>query len=283
MTAPAMFPLAYYAGFLDYLAARRDRIEVVTYADLPWADRDDYRRDYPREWERWQAARDPDRIYVLLQHDVDALPERAIEIGRLEAERGLRSTFMIHRRRHNRRILRDERRIELLPYELDVDALQRLEREGFVVGYHHNALEQTLWDERRARALMRDDIEALREHFDIRFMSAHGGVKSPDGRNNSSVKLSRWLRREVRWVCTGHGCRVDGHYEDGGYAAQRRPFEGSDLRDLVRTWEPGRRYRVNVHPQYYGEPSALDTRFVDAPWYRGLFEDGDPWADLTSL
>lgn len=279
-----MFPPAYYAGFLDFLAARRERIEVITYADLPWAGRDDYRRDYPREWERWQAERDPTRIYVLLQHDVDARPDRALGMAQLEAERGLRSTLMVHRRVHDRRALRERREVHYLDYDLDIPELQRLERDhGFVIGYHHNALEQELWNEGRARRRMREDIEALREHFDIRFMSAHGGVKSPDGRNNSSVKLSRWLRREVRWVCTGHGVRVEAHYEDGGYAAKRRPFESTDLRDFVRTWQPGKRYRVNVHPQYYGEPAELDARYADAAWYRGLFQQGDPWVALTSL
>jgi hypothetical protein len=282
--APAMFPLAYYVGFLDFLAANRDRIDVITYADLDWAPRDDYARDYPRERERWEARRDPGRIAVFLQHDVDSIPERTMRIVELEAERGLRSAVMIHRRRHIRRVLQEEHRLELTPYELDVDLLQRLEREhGFVIGYHHNAFEQALWDERRARTLMREDIEALRTHFDIRFMSAHGGVKSPDGKNNSSVKLSRWLRREVRWVCTGHGIRVDGHYEDGGYAAERVPFAERDLRDFVRTWEPGKRYRVNVHPQYYGEPAELKPRFADTPWYRKLFGGADPWAGLTNL
>lgn len=275
-----MFPLAYYVGFLDFLV--RERIDVITYADLPWAASDDYRLDYPREWERWQAARDPDRIYVLLQHDVDSVPHRSMDIARLEEERGLRSALMIHRRRHNRRILKEQRRVEFTPYELDVTLLQRLERErGFVIGYHHNALEQALWNERRARRGMREDIEALREHFDIRFMSAHGGVKSPDGRNNSSVRLSRWLRRQVRWVCTGHGCRVDGMFEDGGYAAARRPFGERDLRDFVRTWRAGGRYRVNLHPQYYGEPSAPDPAYADVAWYRELFGPGDPWAAVA--
>ncbi|MDX6453188.1 MAG: hypothetical protein QOH16_3237, partial [Gaiellaceae bacterium] len=36
--------------------------------------------------------------------------------------------------------------------------------------------------------------------------------------------------------------------------------------------------RVNVHPQYYGEPAELKPRFADTPWYRELFGGADPWA-----
>lgn len=276
------------AGFLDFLARERDRIKVITYADLAWSNDDTWDDDYVDERKRWKSRvkSDPklrDRIFVLLQHDVDSWPERSMTIAQLEAERGLRSNLMVFNRSHLRSALTERGAIEYLPYELDVQLLQRLEREhGFVIAYHVNALEQSLWDTRAAQKRFRSDIRALREHFDVRFFSAHGGVPSPDGRNNSDFVPSRWSRRGLRWVSTGHTARFDGNYTDGSLLSPAVLPE-RDLREFVRTWEPGRRYRVLTHPQYYGEPSRPLPRIVGIPWYDELFgrSADELWGDVS--
>lgn len=290
MTAgPARIPLAYFEGFLDFLARERDRITVITYADLAWASDDTWEDSYAAELLRWRRRikKDPelcDKIYVVLQHDVDSWPERSMAVARLEAERGLPSNLMVFNRVHYRRALAERGVIEYLPYELDIELLQRLEREhGFVIGYHSNAFEQALWDERAAQRRFRRDVRALRKKFDIRFFSAHGGVPSPDGRNNVDFSPSRWSSRGLRWVATGRAARFHGNYSDGGLL-QRDVIPDRDLRDFVRTWKPGLRYRVLTHPQYYDEPAELAPQLADVPWYAGLFgrSPDELWAGVST-
>lgn len=265
-------PLAYFEGFLDFLAAHRDTIEVITYADLDWRAGDRYEDGYAAEWARWRKrTRHSKKIYVILQHDVDSWAERSMAVAQLEAERGLRSNLMIFNRCHRRWTLREQGVLEFIPYDVDVELLRRLEREhGFVIGYHCNALEQALWDDRAARRRFRDDVRALRKHYDVRFFSAHGGVPSPDGRNNTSIVPPWPLRRRMRWVATGHSIRITAQYSDGGLLT-RGSLEGLDLRDFVRTWVPGGRYRVLTHPQYYCASADPGPMRASVDWYMDIF------------
>ena len=262
--APVL-PLAYYEGFLDALMAD-ERIRVITFADLAWTRLDRRDKHYPREWKRWQKRADRDAIYVLLQHDVDAAPERTTAVLRLEAERGLRSNVMVFNRRHDRPRLAQEGALEFTPYDIDVPLLQELEREGFVVGYHCSAVEQALWDLERARAVFADDVRELRKHFDIRFFNPHGGVPGPAGVNNNSIDPPRV---GVRWVSNRFGARFNAAYSDGRLTA--RSLDELDLRAFVRTWKPGKRYRILTHPQYYGATEPLE-QFRDVEWYAALFD-----------
>jgi hypothetical protein len=125
-------------------------------------------------------------------------------------------------------------------------------------------------------------VASLRSRFDIRFFSPHGGIAGPDGSNNASIVVPNDLRAAVRWVCTGHGPKFDGSYSDGGIKSPRRDIARRDLRDFVRTWRPGKRYRVLTHPQYYTDAAQPVDELLRAQWYRGLFEGpGGTWDDLT--
>ncbi len=269
-----VFPLQFFTGFLEFLADRRAQIEVITYLDFPWGDDADYEHGYPDERRHWLAARDPERIYVVLQHDVDSSPERSLRVLAEEDRRGLRSVPMVFAQRHDRRLLRDERRIELTEYEIAPSYLRRLADERrFAIGYHCNAVEQALWDLDVAAERFRADVASLSALFELHFFSAHGGVPGPGGINNTAISVPPELRAELRWVCTGHSAKFDGAYSDGGIRSPRRDFLKRDLRDFVRTWQPGRRYRVLTHPQYYtDEPQPVDD-FMRAEWYRGLFDE----------
>lgn len=278
--AGAVFPLAYYVGFLRFLK-RHPRIEVITYADLDWCDDFDFERNYPDERARWLADHaGDDRVYVLLQHDVDARPDRTMRVLAEEEALGLTSTTLVFNRTHDRQLLARERRLKFVPYDLDVPELQRLEREsGFCIGYHLNAYEQALWDMEEAVRRFRTDVMALRELFDIRFFSPHGGVPAEDGTNNNHIRVPDDLKHSVRWVANRRSIICDGSYSDGGIMSVTRDLAARDLRDFVRTWRPGCRYRVLTHPQYYACAPRAVPRLLETEWYRRVMEDSDATAD----
>lgn len=273
----AYFPLRYYVGFLEYLAANPDLFEVITYDDLAWDGDFDFRRHYPHEhamWKRRLSSSDrAGKIHVLIQHDVDSRPERTHALLREESRLAIPSNIMIFNRRHDRKLLKHYGALGYTDYNIDTYHLQHLETLGFVVGYHTNAVEQAGWSLPNAIARFRDDLETLRAKFRIRYFSPHGGVPGPDGSNNRDIPIPEDVAKDVRWVHNGHTPRFDGNYSDGGINNPKRDIRTRDLRDFVRTWRRGGRYRVLIHPQYYDDTARPAENLSVAHWYREIFAE----------
>lgn len=307
------FPFEYHLGLLDYLSERSD-IEVITYDDLAWTEnvtmaawcadwfarrkadasvipRANEWHEYKQEYANWKrqlktSKRDPNKIYVLLQHDVDSHSERTFPLLREEAARGVPSNVMIFAQRHSRKSLKEHGVIEFTDYPLDLDLLSRLETEyKFVIGYHCNAYEQSLYDLADAQCRMKRDIEVLEERFRIRYWSAHGGVPGPGGKNNNQIVPPREVTKKARWVHNGATPYFHATYSDGGLNNRSRDPKGRDLRDFVRSWKPGGRYRVLTHPQYYSSPPEYNEWLASAQWYREMLdryfkEGGGGWREM---
>lgn len=271
------FPFGYYVDFLRFISNNRSAIEVITYNDLPWGDDYDYHNGYPDELQRWQNYLRQDRqrqkkIYLLIQHDVDSVPERTLEMLREEERFGIPSNVMIFNRRINRALLRDTGQLEFTDYELDDDYLRHLQQAGFVIAYHSNAYEQSLFNRGDAENIFQEDIAALRKRFDIRYFSPHGGIRDSSGRSNSCLHPPADLAKSIRWVATGISVHFFQTFSDGGINSRRPPALELDLRNFVRTWRPGNRYRVLVHPQYYGHTPGLSRALENVDWYKDLLK-----------
>lgn len=265
-------PFGYVHDFLTFLKRNEDLIEIVTYRDLTWDDDFDHERSYPREWKNWKrdlgTRRSTKRIYVFLQHDVDSVPERTFRLLRDEASLTLPSNVMIFRERIDRRHFVRTGQLRVTPYDLDFNLLAQLEAtERFVICYHANAYERAHFKEEDALRLFEEDVAALRRHFRIDFFSPHGGPPGPNGQNNNSLPIPPALRQSLRWVANRHTIRLDGTYSDGGINSPKRDPATRDLRDFVRRWRPGCRYRVLLHPQYYHSPAVPSPRMAGTPWY----------------
>ena len=287
----AYFPRRYLTDFFAFLKHNKDAFEVLTYADLPWDGDCDYGRNYPTEWKNWKrqlasGERDPNKIYLVFQYDVDSRPDRTMALLREPSHQLAPANIMIFNRRVDRKRLKNSGELALTDYDLDIDLLQRLEAQSFVVGYHCNAYELSGFDETRALDIFNEDVRALSQHFKIRFFSAHGGVPDSRGRNNRHLPFHReWVDR-LKWVHNGHKVRFDGHFSDGGHNSPRTSPLHRDLRSFVSRMRPGGRYGVLLHPQYYGEDPRISPRFGGTPWYDDLIRasrgsDGDSlWEDV---
>ncbi len=271
--AGGYLPLAYYCDFLKLLAENRSHIEIITYRDLIWGHDYDHAHQYPHERAAWKECMrrgtlDSSKIYVLLQHDVDSSPERTSDVLREEEQLGLRSNVMIFNRRICRQRLKATGDLVYTDYPLDYEYLRYLQDyHGFVVGYHCNALEQAIFHLGKARQIFEADVRALRQHFNIDFYSPHGGVPGPDGQNNHSVTVPDTLRASLRWVHNHYSPWFTRSYSDGGINSPKRDPAKRDLRDFVRSWQPGGRYRVLTHPQYYSSNCGRSPRLSGTPWY----------------
>lgn len=267
-------PQGFLFGFFDFLHRHSDEIEILTYADLPFGSDYDYKANYLEEWKAWQqqlASGDADRskIHLIIHHDVDDCPELTHDVLRHQLQLGIHSNVMIFNRLLRRRILRNEGRLVERDYAVDHELLSRLEGGGWVIGYHSNAYEWGMFDVERACEIFENDVALLREKYDIRFFCPHGGVRDADGASNALLPIPPALQDSLHWTLNGHTIRLDGSFSDGGLNGARDP-EKRDLRDFVRTWQPGKRYRVLLHPQYYSEEWERSKRLTGAKWYEDV-------------
>ena len=278
------FPLEYMVGFLKLL---RDspRIRIVTYADFPWGD--DYASEsaFPDEAKRWRAQADPSVAYVTIQHDVDSNPELAWSLLRQELEMGVATNVMVFNRRFDRQRYQETGEVACTEYPVDDDLLRRAQDAGFVVGYHQNAYERSGYDETKAKRIFEQDVATLRGRgFDIRFFSPHGGAYGPGRLNNHSLPVPQSLARDIRWVANTRGPWLTRAYSDGGISGKRLDPTGRDLRAFVRSWRPGGRYRVLLHPQYYRTPWTVSENLSGTSWYKGILQacgaGGTGWEGL---
>ena len=264
-------PFEYIVGFLKFIKKNSDIIEVITYDDLPWADDYNHKNQYRKEFETWEqqlvsGKRDKNKIYVLLQQDIDSAPERSMELMKVQAELGIPSTFMLFADRVDRKKI-SEGIVEFTDYPLDLSAMQRLETEnGFLFCYHSNAFEKALFDRKKALEIFVDDIKCLRKHFKVNYFSAHGGARGPNGEINRDLDMPSSLQ-DIRWVHNGGSPIFASTYSDGGYGSPQYGLRDRDLRSFVAAWKPGKRYRILTHPQYYKTPWKPAEFYLGQPWY----------------
>lgn len=277
-------PLKYHTDFIDLIADNPNIFQVITYKDLKWQKSDSADSFYPAEKRAWDEAMrkgelDGRKIYVLIQHDVDSQPQRTMSLLKYEAQKGVPTNVMIFNRRVNRRYFVSSGKVEFTDYILDFDLLRKLQEQDFVIGYHMNAFEQSAYNINLAREFFLADIEELgRANFEIKFFSAHGGAPGPDGINNRDINL-QGIEKELIWVHNGKTPIFDGNYSDGGLNSLSRDPAKRDLRDFVKKWTPGKRYRVLTHPQYYHVSVKSSIRLSEASWYRDVL---DEYCDATN-
>jgi hypothetical protein len=289
-TGLGILPFDYLVGFIRFLHRNRRHIRIITYNDLDW-DRD-YNPDsmYETELKAWKRRPrlrfwERNKIHVLLQHDVDTIPKRSMQFARIEEQFRIPSNFMVFNRRISRYAFRETGQLQYTSYELDWDLLKSLESKGFVIGYHSNAYERSYFDMARAIGIFQEDIRDLRARVkNVRFFSPHGGHKDPQGRTNNCLPIDQSLQKQlkIRWVHNSRGVIFNGYYSDGGMRS--RPADDLNLLRFVKTWQPGNRYRVLIHPQYYGLLSNTNVDSIaeflyqaprnieSAAWYRQVIE-----------
>ena len=276
--AGAYFPRRYVTDFFRFLQKHETDLEVLTYADLPWGDDWDFAGGYPAERKAWEAQlasgeRDPNKAYILLQYDADSFPERSMELLREPTQALCPANVMIFNKRIDRRRLKLTGELAYTDYDLDDGLLDSLCRQHFVVGYHMNVHEQALFDMDRALKIFDQDVRELSERFPIKFFSAHGGVPGPDGRNNNGIPFHSDWQKKLRWVHNGHSPKFHSQFSDGGHNSPKLDPANRDLRDFVRKFKPGNRYRILLHPQYYSDTPLPSERYSGTAWYDEMMHE----------
>lgn len=277
----AMLPFEYITGLYSTLLDS-GRVNFLDFNDLPFPDDEDIRTEsglttlYKRELIAWKSRLPPvpSKFQVLIQHDCDSGPLETEYFCAVEGEVGIKSTTSLFCRQRSREGV-------ISTYTIDFKALKYLQDEkGMCFAYHCNAFELAGYDEAAVEDIFNEDVEFLHSKgLDVKCFSPHGGVVSPDGRNNNSFFYPSFSRRRLIW--THNKFAPSGvRYSDGSWMGRiKKPDSGLDLRAFLMTklLLPGamsKRYIMLIHPQYYfADGSALAEKFfMQNPWLEEFWE-----------
>lgn len=276
-----VIPIDYYLDCLKKLNSMG--VKFITYEDLPFENDFDIKNGYPEEFKNWNTSikeNNDQNIYVLIQHDTDAGFRSTIDLSYKEDELGAVASIMTFARWPG-----ENESGEVEKYPISFEELHKLKARGFMIGYHCNAIHTSYFNKDDVFKNFYKDILLLRE-FKISFFSPHGG-KVVDGIGNVSfdymddIKSEGYKKyfeneeffdyfRHLRWIHNKFSCKFNGYYSDGGLKRRLKiNQENTDLNEWISKMQPGKRYRMLIHPQYYGNnPMKLET---DLEWYNSLF------------
>lgn len=270
----SVFPLKWYETFLEKL---RDRnIQVVTYADLFEHCNDwDYESCYQLEFSNWhKKVRNPSYTYLLLQHDVDFVPAFTKRMVALEASYGFRSNIFLFNELYD--VVPDDSPYDDTPYDVDHAFFQDAQDNGFVIGYHQNALARAGANLNKAVDRFQQDVELLGKYYKLKYFCPHGGSGHEiDGKlyHNYDISIPEKFKDQLRWVYNRYALRFTGRYSDGGLRriTDIQRLEKLDLVDgFLQSMQPGKRYFALIHPQLWGYNVNMqyNPQLAKQSWYQ---------------
>lgn len=287
----AYFPQTYITDMFAFIKRNSDKVEVLTYQDFDWLEDFDYANGYPVEKKHWlsqikSGEKDNSKAYLLIQYDLDSRPERAMSLLAHAEHDGVPANIMRFFKRIDRRRLKTSNELAHTDYDIDDGLLNDRIKEGFVVGYHSNCYERSHHHKDDAAQILEKDILQLKKQYDINFYTAHGGVPCDEGINNRDIAPPDETAKQVRWVHNGATPFFNKQFSDGGHNSPQRDPAGRDLRDFVAQMQPGGRYRILIHPQYYATNYGVSKRYSGTVWYDEMLSNlaanssYDTWAEV---
>lgn len=104
------------------------------------------------------------QLTLILRHDVEWNPYRALALAKIEEAYGCRSTFYF--------------RVDTKAFHLSI--MRQLQEKGFEIGYHFNTLDRCRGNFQKAIALFERELEQLRKvGIDVKTVCSHGDPRAP--------------------------------------------------------------------------------------------------------
>jgi hypothetical protein len=99
----------------------------------------------------------PER-FVLMRHDVDRIPERALMTAKIEQELGIRSTYYFR----------------TIKSVFKPKIIRQIKDMGHEIGYHYETLSEAKGDYEKAMDLFRSNLDNLRKICEVKTICMHG-------------------------------------------------------------------------------------------------------------
>jgi len=96
--------------------------------------------------------------YIIMRHDVDRMPERAVGTAEVERRHGIKATYYFRQQKGT-----------YIPEIMDRIGAMKHE-----IGYHYETLDKSRGDREAARALFVRELAGFRRRYDVKTVCAHG-------------------------------------------------------------------------------------------------------------
>jgi hypothetical protein len=170
----------------------------------------------------------PER-FLVLRHDVDRKPENSLVAARMEASRGIRSTYYFR----------------TIKKTFRTDLIEQVANAGHEVGYHYEDMDRADGDREQAHRRFADNLAQLRRLCDVDTVCMHGNP------------LTNHDNRDL-W----NGDRSPADYDLLGEAYLSMDFEDvTYFSDTGRTWRDGA-LKVKDHTMGEGDKTVQ----ADSTW-----------------
>ncbi len=263
-----LLPFSYIEGLLSTLK-KSPNVSFKTYQNLPFnfdkeiVNEESLKEVYQAEYLAWRESKKIDpTLDIIIMHDCDSGPEETAYMCDYESKHGIVSTTSVFARTLDKS--------EVQSYPIDFRRLVNSQKMGSCFTYHCNAWETTGYDESLLSEYINTDVRLLMDSgLDIRFFSPHGGIPSPDGRNNNSFFYPQIFNKPLIW--THNRFAPSGkRYSDGGLIQRlQKGTVGTDLRSyLIDCAVASNRIFILLHPQYYfaEHRNLIASSFDETSW-----------------
>lgn len=115
-----------------------------------------------------EAQLQPNRC-IIIRHDVDRKPERALKMAEIENDLGIKSTYYF-------RMKKDV---------FEPDIIKKIANREHEIGYHYEVLDKTNGDFERAIRIFEDELKEFRKICDVKTICMHGNP------------LSKWVNKDI--------------------------------------------------------------------------------------
>lgn len=225
------FTLRKYASIVD--AATRARLVVYPIID----------------WYRLDPAK---RRGIMMRHDVDRRPGNALAMARLEAERGIRSSYYFR----------------IVPSAFDPTVIKEIASLGHEIGYHYEDWYLSSRDPEKARSLFERHLGMIRDIAPVHSIAMHGSPLSSENNmtiwNHFDFTSYDLVDAVLSFDYSGYVFFTDAGRTFGQTGANLRDYLGkasavpsvrdSDQLAAYILGSPCDQIQINVHPERWNEP-----------------------------
>lgn len=151
----------------------------------------------------------PDK-FIILRHDVDIKPERALKISQIENEFNIKSTYYFR----------------MIPKVFNPEIITKIQELGHEIGFHYEVLDKAKGNYGKAISIFKEELAELRNVCEIKTICMHGYPLTPW--KNSDI----WNQYEFKDFGIIGEAYLSIDYNDVSY-----------LSDTGRSWS-GEKYRI---------------------------------------
>jgi hypothetical protein len=192
-------------------------------------------------WGNWKQNPqiNPEKISVLIRHDVDIFLKRAKRMFELEKDLGIPTCYLF---RNN---------AEKYTFEEALNLINNIKQDStFEIGFHYETIANAKGDLIKASELFKTELEQLRNHFEVNFIAAHG-----DKYRNRRLKEEGLIDLSNLGLISAYDLPFDSYISDAGglrtYTVGDKKAAFIDNLEIIFSMEKGTLVQVLLHSDWW--------------------------------